>query len=610
VQRHKSFPEMKARPFLLLRLSSALIDLSVIYSLAVLFQMLIGNFTFISFGDIFIWSFLVYFFISYWFLKGQTIAKLLTGIRVVKKNDEALSIKNIIVRELLEKGIIGLLIPVYLFESVFQIWSPMLTVAVVSIVLLFSFIFLIIFKKTWWEMFSFTISKKEPVFQKSGLTISFISISILIVATLYQFLSPFYKNMQQAKFFSSKYPITAEVNRYANFVKHNSKDPVDYVFDLFNKYDFVVLTERIHSEYTQYELISRIIEDPRFEKQVGNIFTEQGSVSFQDTLQTYLHTSFANEDDLNKSTANLQRNSNGVYELWDYTNLFDFLKTVNRLNNSKADSNKINWYFTDLPVNWETMTADNYLKGYTPQVRDSLMADHVIEKYNSVIEKQKRKKALLIMNSIHGFGYINLNSGLSCNWMNNVIPGYSYINNKGTTTYLMNSFPGKVANILINTVSQKYGPVFLPVQNGKWEAAFSLLENPEVGFNFSGSPFGDDAFDLFFYNPKSIAYKDVFTGFIFFKPLESHIKKSGFPHEFDQFEDTLLRRASCVGPSSVELAKRKIYMHKSNPQNSVDSEILPYGLFYNLVNVVLISVILIFVELMCCVFFYRNFKQK
>ncbi len=86
----------------------------------------------------------------------------------------------------------------------------------------------------------------------------------------------------------------------------------------------------MHLEYTQYELISKIISDKRFIDSVANIFTECGSVSFQDTLNNYMRTSFKSGEDLDRGTATLQRNSNAIWPLWSNTNLFDLLKTVNQ----------------------------------------------------------------------------------------------------------------------------------------------------------------------------------------------------------------------------------------------------------------------------------------
>ncbi|MCX6305032.1 MAG: hypothetical protein NT040_08695 [Bacteroidetes bacterium] len=130
---------------------------------------------------------------------------------------------------------------------------------------------------------------------------------------------------------------------------------------------------------------------------------------------------------------------------------------------------------------------------------------------------------------------------------------------------------------MISAVSQQSGPILAPVQHGKWDAAFLSAGNPDAGFNFSGSPFGEDQFDLFYFNPASTKYREVFTGFIFYKLLEVHLKKYGFPKEFDNFEDTLLRRASCVDAPAVEQAKKDISWHHWYPQTPVNSEIFPYS---------------------------------
>ena len=592
------------------RILSAGIDIAAIFSLTNLIKALLANIAFINSIDLFAGLFLAYYSISYFFLSGRTAAKYITGLQAVKKSDQMLPAGNIILRELVFKGLIGLLIPIYLFEHLFQIWSPLLTILVMIIVLLLSLIFLILFKKTWWELFSQTESKKDLSVPKIQVLASFLFITTITAASVIYSIQPYLSNPKQLQQFSSHYPANPAVKSYAAFLKNNSHDPVDYVFDLFKQYDIVVLSERLHPEYTQYDLISKIVTDKRFINDIGNIFTEQGSVNFQDTVNTYLHTSFTNEDSLNKATALLQRNSNAVHELWDCTNLFDFLKTVNKLNSALPDSNKIHWYFTDLPINWETTTAENHLHGYTPETRDSIMAQHILENYSNTVSKQKRKKALVIMNAPHGYGLINIQSGISCNWMNKHIPGYDYINNKGTTTYLMRKYPGNVANVLINTVSVKYGPVFTQVQNGKWDAAFSAAGNRPSGFNLSGSPFGEDKFDLFYFNPNSLTYKEVFTGFIFYEPLENHIKKSDFPYMLDNFEDTLLRRAACISPSAEAMWKKRISYHKLHPEEIIEAEPFPYALLYNAVNDLLLPILLLVVLIIMTIVFIKSIRTK
>jgi len=427
--------------------------------------------------------------------------------------------------------------------------------------------------------------------------------AVLISAALIIIFLPFagnkaaFKTKLQSSFYP-KYPVNRQTAKYAAFIRTHGRSPVDYIFDLYKKYDVVVLSERNHPEYSQYTFITELLKDERFRTNIGNLFTEQGSVSFQDSLNTYLHTSFRNEDALNKQTAILQRNSNAIWPLWGYTNLFDLLKTVNQLNLALPDSNRINWYFTDLPVHWETMTRDNYLAGYTALKRDSLMAMHILQQYRQEILTQKRKKALVIMNSNHGFGLLNGKTDAGIKWIDS-----------STTHYLMKDLPSKVANVMINTVSLKSGWLFTPVQNGKWDAAFSMAGNPSVGFDFNGSPFGDDNWDLFYLVSNRLTYKDVFTGFIFYKPLEEQYKKNGFPHEFDNFEDSLLKRAGSVGNAEYDQNKRIIDFHHKNPQ--ADSETAPmlYALFYNVLNILVIPFFLFLSFLVALFFFFHHPKE-
>ena len=584
---------MKKKPFFWLRLYSTIIDLSIIYSFSVLLQLLILKLTFVDFGDIFVATFLIYYFASYYFFKGKTLAKLLTGIEIINLNNGNVHFKDLFLREIILKVLVGIIIPSYLFQYIYPIWSPLITIAVELIILFLSIIFLLIFKRGWWELFSKTQTIKSGPSRKRTRIYSFVSTTCITGFALVTILSPIYPfgkdNINQATHtFYTQYPVTKETIKYAEFVRDHSKNPVDYIFDLFNKYDIVVLSERYHPEYTQYELYSTIINDKRFIEKVGNIFTEIGSISFQDTLDTYLQTSFFSEDELNKRTAVLQRNSDGVHPLWTCTNHFDLLKTVNKLNNALSDSNKINWYFSDIPVNWETMTYENYLKDLTPFKRDSIMAINIIQEFTDIILKQRRKKALVIMNTNHGYGLVNKKYRTGIKWLD-----------LSTTNYLMKYFPGKVANVMIHSVST----LFMPIQQGKWETAFRISGNHPAGFNFEGSPFGIDKWDGFFINSHSLTYKDIFTGFIFYKPLEEHIKKNGYPYEMDDFEDTLIRRAACISPSEVEKTKKFILNYKRDPNSIFETVPAPYAIVNNGIKLLLLP-ILIFVGYILSLFFF------
>lgn len=582
----------KGKSYFWLRFVSTVIDLSIIYCISIIFQFFIWKYTFVRLCDIFVCIFGIYYQAFYILLNGITPAKLLTGLKIVNSNGGGIHLKNILLRELALKLFVGIIIPAYILQHVFPVWSPLITLSIELAILILSFILLFIFGKSWWDIFSKTTTIKSPLTQRVKKYFTFLSFTLLILFALIIIISPVYKIKRNfITTFYPEYPVTNETFKYADFIKNNSKNPTDYVFDLFQRYDIVVLSERYHPEYTQYELIFKIINDERFIRNVGNIFTETGSVSFQDTLNTYLHTSFKNEEELNKSTAILQRNSNGVHPIWSPTNHFDLLKQVNHLNNQLPDSTEINWYYIDIPVNWETMTKENYLKGFTPIKRDSVMAVHILEKYKNIISIQKRKKALVIMNTNHGYGLLNQKPGTGIKWLDS-----------STTVYLMKALPGKVANVMLNTVSY----MWTPIQQGKWERAFKIAGNPDAGFNFNESPFGDDKWDGFFLYPKSLTYKDIFTGFIFYKPLNEQIKKDGFLYELENFGDTLLRRSYCVDSKEVESAKILISQYDKEPLSVLHTDPAPYAIFLNGLNIILFPFLIVISYLLSFIYFLKK----
>ncbi len=583
-----------SKSYFWLRFISTVFDLSNIYCISIIFQFLIWKFTYVRFCDIFVSTFVVYYFISYILLNGVSPAKSLTGLKIVTSIGVDIRIKHILLREIGLKLLFGIVIPAYFLQWLFPFWSPLITILIECVILFLSIILLPFFRNTWWDLFSKTTTIRTTD-QKKRKYFIFLATTIITFFSLIIIIKPVYNNKGNfIKTFYPEYPVTNETIKYADFIKNSSKDPVNYVFDLFEKYDIVVLSERYHPEYTQYELIFKIIDDARFIKYVGNIFTETGSVSFQDTLNTYLNSSFKNEEELNKSTAILQRNSNGVHPLWTPTNHFDLLKKVNLLNNKLPDSTKISWYYTDIPVNWETMTKETHLKGFTPYKRDSVMAANILEKYQNVISSQKRKKALVIMNTNHGYGLLNQKKGTGIKWIDS-----------STTNYLIKALPEKVANVMLNTVSY----IWTPIQDGKWDASFKYAGNPDVGFNFNGSPFGDDKWDAFVLSPKSLTYKDIFTGYIFYKPLNEQIKKDGFPFELENFGDSLLRRASCVDSKEVESAKMLISQYNKDPLSIIQVEPAPSAIFLNGLTIIFFPMLIILSYLISIVFLFKRVKE-
>jgi hypothetical protein len=244
------------------------------------------------------------------------------------------------------------------------------------------------------------------------------------------------------------------------------------------------------------------------------------------------------------------------------------------------------------------MTPSSFQKIPRREKRDKIMADRIAAVYkNKLAKNERRKKGLVIMNHRHGFGLIRDRNGKKTS---------HFFNTYCTTAFLMDALPGKVCNVLINRVPFGVGNVFGPVQHGKWDKAFEIAGNPNVGFNFENSPFGSDNFDDYLWNSSAeLQYKDVFTGFIFYKPLEKHINKIGFPYMLYHFEDSLIRRSRCLGESFSEVNKNEIV---NQDKEKTVTWGMPYAVYYNWIVNIGYSFIIALTLIICLIFYLTKIK--
>ena len=341
-----------------------------------------------------------------------------------------------------------------------------------------------------------------------------------------------------------------EIEPYVSFLRKQSQNPVDYVMSLFQKYDIVILCERYHGEVTQYDMIYNIIRDERFVNKVGNVFTEVGSSSMNDHLHDFLFADGLTNNEVNTKALYIYRNLSWM-PVWEKYNFFDFLKRLSGLNRSLPMERKINLYFTDMPFTWEGMTVEKYQQfNETLSQRDRVMAEQIIKRFNAILNsKQKRKKALVIMNYRHAFNDFSFADGKKAD-------------NVGR--YVFEAFPGKVSNVMINSLAllirstdQKKN-ISVPIHDGKWDAAFEVLDNPNIGFDFADSPFGADYFDYYVFRKHSLSYQDVFTGFIFYEPLKKHKQIFGIPDLFgDGYDQIIMKRIAIYGQPVDENRKQE-----------------------------------------------------
>ena len=186
------------------------------------------------------------------------------------------------------------------------------------------------------------------------------------------------------------YAQNSELNDYVNCLKGNSCDPVDYIFNLFEKADVVVIGERDHRDTTQYQLILDILKDPRFVKEIGYVYTEVGCVNRTSEVNKLIKGKFqTNEDFMNHLYAYL-RTGEVFYPLWEKYNRVQFLKGLYEIN--RNNSQKIILGLTDCAFSWDEIdSAQEYKDFYYSaacEYRDSTM----VANFAQMFEQQKPKK--------------------------------------------------------------------------------------------------------------------------------------------------------------------------------------------------------------------------
>jgi hypothetical protein len=322
---------------------------------------------------------------------------------------------------------------------------------------------------------------------------------------------------------------------YVDFLGTLQSSAKDYILSLFQTHDAVVLCERHHPEITQYDLFLSVASDPRFIDSVGNIFTEVGTITQANDVNSFIHAEGLSADSVDRAVAHFQRNCE-FFIFWEKTNYAQFVRGLYTLNQTLPAARKINLYNSDLPFDWSTINSAelaNFNENLLP-VRDSVIASQIVSKFDQIRSTAgARHKALVIMNYRHAFRHDTMNP--------------AGITRSNVGRFLFDHYGTRFANVFINNLAlvsarSDNDATYAPVQSGRWDAAFKRAGVKDAGFDFKGSPFGRDLFDLW---PSHVdwPWQDEFDGFVFYLPLEEQKLVDGMPGFIDSaFSVELARR--------------------------------------------------------------------
>ena len=247
-------------------------------------------------------------------------------------------------------------------------------------------------------------------------------------------------------FFISILEGNAQIDKYVDFLKkHNDKSAKNYIVDLFKRYDIVVICERAHDELTQYDLYLDVISSPWFIDNVGNILIETGTISNQKRVNDFIHTRYENDSLREDNLIELCQNVNW-YPCWEKYNYYYFLKSLNQINCNQNLSKSINLYPCDITFpSWYNIKNVKDYQDWNKNVfnkhdRDSIIANQMIQKIDSIKSIKKESKFLIILNHRHAF---------SKDLTDSVGPNRSY-HVTNATNILFNKYNDKIANVFIN----------------------------------------------------------------------------------------------------------------------------------------------------------------
>ncbi len=464
--------------------------------------------------------------------QAATPGKALLGLVLESTSGERAGVARVLGREVVGKWLLSVVVPVGVGRALLKNgWVPTIFDLVVAGLVLFPLlVYSLVAKRPWYDSLAGTVVRRAP----ANVSFPKLAAASLLIAFVLGWGS---KGLEYAV--RGLLPCRLALHQsmrspkpYVRFLQQKPSAPVDYVLGLFDRYDVVVLCERMHAEAPQWDFIFDVVKDPRFADRVGQVFTELGNSRMQPALDALMAADGLSPPEVQSRVLELMRNWS-VWPAWNNVNFYTYLNRLYALNQSLPPAKRIIHHFTDVPADWGQLTAET-MPGHWRSMadRDEAMARRVIEGMKRLAGSGgKPAKCLVVMNYRHAFDLTGRRQDTA---------------RRNTFEFIKDAFQDRVANVLLNT-----SVIFIgPIAGGLWDAAFQATGNRPVGFDFAGTPFGEDCFDLFLFAPPIQArfrYRDVFNGFVFTHPLKDQYTETGIPGYFAGIDREMRRRAALVG---------------------------------------------------------------
>lgn len=329
-----------------------------------------------------------------------------------------------------------------------------------------------------------------------------------------------------------------EIDPYVDFLKTQDTDAKDYIFNLWKTFDVVVICERMHPEYTQYDFFFDIVTDTRFIEMRGMVYTEIFSLA---GTEMYYDLTFGDGTEDPEAVIERIQLDTGFWPSWDCRGMHDFLTKLYNFNMGLPAEKRVRWMAPLKALDWNLIQTGEDLEYWKEigKYYDFFIADNI----NKAFSRSGGTKSLVILNYRHAFMNSTWEKGNS-----------EVIINNNAASIMKYRFGMNVANVWLNdaNTSRLNNP---PVMKGKWDAAFKALGNPRLGFDMKESPLGAAHFEIYpqKWKKHNLDFEDVFHGFVFYNPVEDFVTAQYFPEYFSDPANVaeLKRRAGLIGKPAM-----------------------------------------------------------
>ena len=128
------------------------------------------------------------------------------------------------------------------------------------------------------------------------------------------------------------------IKSYVDFLSSKTfLSPKEYVLKSFEEKDIIVLCERLHPEFKQYEMIVEIIKDKRF---TGNVYTEVGVFNVGQQINEFLLKENLSTIEIKEHLLSIFRNLD-MFSLWPNYNYYYLIESIYQINQQRQLNEKI-----------------------------------------------------------------------------------------------------------------------------------------------------------------------------------------------------------------------------------------------------------------------------